>query len=342
MLRLCWLSLLVVLIGVASCRHHPEASQGLDQENGPSELQQISSRISADSLNASLFNQRAQIYLEKDMINQALADINRALALEPSSPEAFITLSRIYLAMGSPDKAKEALNKATDLAPESADPWFYLGYLHLVLRDYELAREFLNKALLLQPDYPKAYFHLGLSFLETGDTTEAIRNFQWATQQDQRFTEAYIELGTLLYVSNPSLAAGYLENAIALDSSDLYVMVNLGLLYQQMPDTLKAQKMYQRILDRDSSFFLASYNLGYICLMYKDDLPGAIGHFDHTIRMNPTYVDAWYNRGLCYELLGQPENARANYQEAIRLMPDYPRAIEGLNRLDERIPASGR
>jgi tetratricopeptide (TPR) repeat protein len=178
---------------------------------------------------------------------------------------------------------------------------------------------------------------LGISYLETGDTAEAIRNFQRAAQQDQGFTAAFIELGSLLQQNDPGLAASYLENAIAADSSNLQVMYNLGLLYQQLLDTAKAEAIYKSILASDSSFFLASYNLGYLYLMYGDDLQQAITFFDHTLRMNPGYVDALYNRGLCFEILGNYGKARLDYTEALRRMPDYSRAIEGMNRLDEHL-----
>jgi tetratricopeptide (TPR) repeat protein len=42
---------------------------------------------------------------------------------------------------------------------------------------------------------------------------------------------------------------------------------------------------------------------------------------NEAIRLNPTDVDAYHNRGLSYALLGQYEKAIEDYNEAIRLDP---------------------
>ncbi|HNS17968.1 MAG TPA: tetratricopeptide repeat protein [Bacteroidales bacterium] len=287
------------------------------------------------SLTAGSLNDSARLLLAEDRINEALSTISQALTLDPDNPGLFVTLSDIYLGMNNPVKAKDALNKATDLDPLHPVACFKMGYLHLVLQDHGLAREYFKKAAALRPVYPEACFHLGLSYLETGDTSLAIESFQKAVQQDQYYRDAYVMLGSLLAPKSTEIAAGYYQNAIRIDSTNTQVLYNLGMLMQESGNDQRAEEMYHRILALDSSYFLASYNLGYICLVRREDYRMAIHFFDLTLRMNPSYVDALYNRGLCHEILNEKVKARLDYQEALRLSPNYPRAVEGLNRLDE-------
>ncbi len=52
----------------------------------------------------------------------------------------------------------------------------------------------------------------------------------------------------------------------------------------------------------------------------------AIADFTQTIHLNPQYAEAYYNRGLDYSNLGQYEQAIADYTQAIRFNPQYAEA----------------
>ncbi|GAG17678.1 unnamed protein product, partial [marine sediment metagenome] len=41
------------------------------------------------------------------------------------------------------------------------------------------------------------------------------------------------------------------------------------------------------------------------------------------IELNPIDADAWYNKGVVLEQLGQPDDAKAAYAEAAKLDPQY-------------------
>ena len=49
----------------------------------------------------------------------------------------------------------------------------------------------------------------------------------------------------------------------------------------------------------------------------------AIEDYDEAIRLEPDYATTYHNRGLAKDALGQYEAAIADYDEAIRLNPDY-------------------
>ncbi len=52
----------------------------------------------------------------------------------------------------------------------------------------------------------------------------------------------------------------------------------------------------------------------------------AIQDFDEAIRLNPEFATAYYNRGLAYADLGQYERAIQDWDEAIRFNPEYAAA----------------
>ena len=52
--------------------------------------------------------------------------------------------------------------------------------------------------------------------------------------------------------------------------------------------------------------------------------------------MDYAFVDAYYNRGLSFEMKGDKTNAILDYQTCLKLSNNYELAIEGMNRLDKK------
>jgi tetratricopeptide (TPR) repeat protein len=67
----------------------------------------------------------------------------------------------------------------------------------------------------------------------------------------------------------------------------------------------------------------------------EDKYEEAVVFFTKAIEINPNYVEAVYNRGSSFEMLKQYDNARQDYMYALKLVNNYPLAIDGLNRLDK-------
>jgi tetratricopeptide (TPR) repeat protein len=63
---------------------------------------------------------------------------------------------------------------------------------------------------------------------------------------------------------------------------------------------------------------LAYYNRG-IGLSEKGKSEDAINDFNEAIRLNPNYGRAYYNRAMAYQKLGQGDKAKADFAEARRL-----------------------
>lgn len=71
--------------------------------------------------NAIIHEQKAQVLLEVGDAWRALTAATRATELEPSWPEAWVTLARAQLNFGEPDKAIESFDKALAIKPDYAE-----------------------------------------------------------------------------------------------------------------------------------------------------------------------------------------------------------------------------
>jgi tetratricopeptide (TPR) repeat protein len=63
------------------------------------------------------------------------------------------------------------------------------------------------------------------------------------------------------------------------------------------------------------------FNMG-VSFLNAGDVPTAIDYFTKTIRVDPSYVDAYYRRALGYLGQGQNEEAKADFNKVIELQPD--------------------
>lgn len=305
-------------------------------DTSQNDLQKINQCIASDLENPDLYNVRARYYLVDRKIDLALRDINTAISLNEREPAYYLTLSDIQLLSGQTKNCLDAINKALSLEPENQQALLKLGKLCLIIQDYPGVFRTVNQLISLDPVNPQAYFIRGIALLEKGDTNSAIGAMLKATDQDQQYFEAYFQLGELYSIKKDPLAASFLRNAVRLAPENIEAKYLLAMFYQENEQYDEAIQTYNQISLLDSLYAKAPYNTGYIYLVYLNDYQQAIHFFSRAVRANPDYADAYYNRGLAYEMNNEPEQAYRDYHQTLEIRVNHPQAIEGLNRLDAK------
>jgi tetratricopeptide (TPR) repeat protein len=300
-------------------------------------LTELKMRAEAEPENAMVYNDLALYYLGQENFSEALHNINRSLELEPTNTAHFVTLSDIYLMMGDAQRAQATLHKALDMEPGNASIHAHLGRLQVFMEDYPRAFENLRKALEIDNAHSHAYFWRGVAWLENEDTAKAITDWQLAVANDPESFDGYFQLGLLMAERQNSYAYDYLDHALRLAPQDADVLYDIGIAFQEIDRSNRAIETYERILDIDTCYYQAWFNIGYLHLVERAEYETAIEYFSKALACNPGYVDAVYNRGLAYEVLENPNSARRDYRQALTLQVNYQKAIEGLNRLDEAV-----
>jgi len=298
-------------------------------------LQELSRVLDRDNRNANLFHQRAKLFYTKREFDNALKDINKAISLDDKNPDYYLTLSDIQLLMGQTDNCLASLTRASALDPQNQEARLKLAKLYLILQNYSATYRVINELLATDEYNPRAYFLRAIASLETGDTARAVGDLMKSADQDQQYFDAYIQLGELFTLRHDPLAEGYLSNALRVRPDNREALYLLGYYYQSTAQFERALQTYQRICETSPDFRNAPFNRGYIYLVYLADFPKAIEAFTAAIRVDSGYTDAFFNRGYAYELNGQPDLAYDDYKMTLKLDVNNPRAIEGLNRLDQ-------
>jgi len=328
--------LLFCFLALSACRSGGERKgQKQDSDTTRMRLEMLNQQIEDDEGNPELYDRRAKSLLADRQFDKALKDVNKAISLDAKKADYYITLSDIYLLMGQPQNSREALIKAIGINPKDKGALLKLAKLYLIVKDYPNCYATVTQLLEIDNANASAYYTRAIGLLEQGDTIRAVDDLRQAVDKNQEFYEAYIQLGELYSIKRDPLAALYLQNALNIRPQSKEALYMLGLFYQENGQFEKAIATYHNLAKADTAFREVPYNIGYIHLVYLKDFHLAITYFTESLKKDPGYYQAYYNRGYAYELSGDYKKALEDYQRSLKIKVNYDKAIEGLNRLDK-------
>ena len=124
-------------------------------------------------------------------------------------------------------------------------------------------------------------------------------------------------LGIILFEAKKDpVALKYFENAYRADSSSLEPLYGEAMYWQNQENFTEAKKVFTRIISIDRTYPTSYYNMGWM-LMQEDSTEKAIRQFGIAIQVKPDYFQAYYNRGLCHEILGDIPKAIEDYKQSL-------------------------
>lgn len=280
-----------------------------------------------------LYYDRAKIYLELNRVNEAIADLSRAVAINDKEFKYHMLLGDAYFANGDVEHSYKSLQHALELEPESQEAYLKLGEIAYYSRDYDRAMDNLGKVTAKDPQNRTALFMKGFIYKETGDTTNAIILLRKVCDLHPDYGPAFEELGMLYADHHDPLAVEYLNTAIRIDPNNTNALYGLAMYYQDLNKPEQAEEIYKQILDINANHKEAWHNRGYLQMFTYGDYPEAIEHLTRAIQCDSNFIEAWTNRGCAYELLGDKQHAREDFMAALQIDHTFQPAIDGLNRI---------
>lgn len=186
---------------------------------------------------------RAVVHVVRNERSLALEAAEKGVALS-DTPATRIALSYAQQADFRIEAARDTLLAAVERSPDDALAWARLSELQLMLGDKERARRSAGKAAALAPDLARAQLVLGFASLSEYRGDAAGAAFRRAIELDPSDPMARLGLG-LAHISRGELQAGRaeLELAVALDPNQALLRAYLGKAYfEERRDTLDDQQ----------------------------------------------------------------------------------------------------
>ena len=207
------------------------------------------------------------------------------LTRQPDHAGALHLFGVLHYENGYFARAVELIGRAVALERENAVYHANLAEAHRALGQYELAIDCCRTALRLRPDYPEAANNLGLALHGLGKFTEAVAQFCAALEMRPDFALAQNNLGTSL---------------------------------RELDRFGEALQAYRQAVGLDPELALARSNLGQL-LVDQGEAEEGLTNCAEAVALGPNVPAAHNNLGNAYRALERFSEARAAYDEALRL-----------------------
>jgi len=205
------------------------------------------------------------LYADKRDYAKALAEGERAIALDPSGAETHVYYGSILTSAGRPQEAIPMFQKAIRLNP-SGPAWYYTSFgqaLRMTGR-FEEAVSAYEKAIPLAPNSIWAHFGLALTYLYAGKAAEAIPFCQKAIELSSSGPFYFYNVfGTVLRITGRfEEAVSTYKKALQLAPDDIFARAGLATTYIMMGREKEARAEGAEILRIDPNFTIERFLKG--------------------------------------------------------------------------------
>ncbi|MBQ8703906.1 MAG: tetratricopeptide repeat protein [Bacteroidales bacterium] len=294
--------LLIALLALtlAGCK---QSSSDFDTLSDSEKLEVLDLRLERHPKDAEALAERSMVLFNLGRSKEALADINKAVTLEPGNADYRMQQADLYFADGDVENSYKALSEAEKLDPKSNEVQLKMGEVTFYSRDYDRSLRCLTNVTERDPDNRTALFMKSFIYVEKGDTASAVTLLRRVCDLYPDYAGAFEELGILYYSRHDPLAVEYLNTALRLEPNNTNVLYALAMYSQEEGNMEQAESLYRQLLTLNPASADAWHNLGYIELTHYNDYPRAAACFDSALLADPTHAAARANRQLAEEAM---------------------------------------
>jgi tetratricopeptide (TPR) repeat protein len=334
-------------------------SDDADSERIETEIDEVLS-AAPDSRIEKLLD-RADMLLEEDEFEEALATCEEVLAISPGNEEAVAGKCKALSGIGRSDDAIALLDKWLPKTPESLiileakgdvlagigkfysaveaydaalaqdheDKilWNKKGEVLLGLKKFEESLSAFNEAVELDERYADAWLGIGDSFFGLGKFDEAYKCFDKALELDEDLSEAWYKKGTVLEAKGRWGGALQLyERAIALDPEYFEPRLRVAEALSERQKYNEALKAYDEVLSRKPTEPKA--------MAGKASTYRAMGRWGAALQLlenltkeHDDFAPGWILRGQILKDQRQSDKAMTDFDRALAIEPENSEAL---------------
>ncbi|MDE0484604.1 MAG: crossover junction endodeoxyribonuclease RuvC [Candidatus Poribacteria bacterium] len=259
------------------------------------------------------------------------------------------------LTMRQYDQAIAEFQRAVEIDPKFKDAHLGLGKTYLKLGDIETAEKEAKEALEVDDTCERANKLLEKikeKYKEQGDEhqnrkayTEAVKSYQQAIRIDKKYKDAYNNLGMVYRkMEEYSNAISAYQQAINIDESCHVAHTDLSIVYYEMGEYAKAVSPLKRAIEIKSDYQKAYYNLARTYFK-MENLPDASEtvleatrldvNDQDTLNLLKKIQDVYLEQGHDYLRISNLDAAELSAKKALKLNSSYQPAIDFLENIKQ-------
>jgi tetratricopeptide (TPR) repeat protein len=257
----------------------------------------------------------------------------QALSHDANSTDALEGLAKIYLSQQQPDKAIARVNAQIARSPTNGAFYYLLGTVEFNKGDLPVAETALEKSAQLNKNDVDAYVKLGQVQAAMGKLDKALSTWSEGARENPKEAALYTASGTVYARQNDlEKAKSSYETALELKPDDPEAANDLAYVLVETDGSLdRALELAQSARRGMPDSPEVADTLG-LALYRKGAYGSAIGMFQEAINLaakskraeSPAYH---YHLGLAYEKAEKPALARQHFDHVLKLDPHYTDAF---------------
>jgi adenylate cyclase len=284
------------------------------------------------------------VYAQKRQYDQALAEGERAIALDPNNADSYQFQAEVLNFAGRPEEGLRMAEQSMRLNPRYP-PWylFRLGWAYNLTGRYAEAIATLREFLSRSPSHPPGHLILAGGYVQQWATqltldpqtlAQALAAAQRGLALNDTYFVGHIFLGSVyLWQKQYEPAIAEMERVIALESNDAWGYAALAEILSRVGRAEEAIGMVEQALRRKpavADWHLSSVGVAYYLAGRPEE---AIAPLKQYLSRYPDILDAHLTLAAVHIELGQEAEARAEAAEVLRINPQFSLAVH-----KERVP----
>jgi Flp pilus assembly protein TadD len=274
----------------------------------------------------------AQRNIDSNNFEAALAPLQKFIAEKPDVAFAHFQLGYAYTALKRSDEARAEYERAIALDPKMPEAYLNLGILLMDKQQYAAAVVPLRKAVELLPAQSRPRSLLAVAQDRSGDQEGAARSFEGVLHLEPNDLTANHYLGDLdLRRGKPAEAETRFRHALEIRPAAPEILQGLAqsLEAQNKPEVADVYRKYLVVMPTDSAARARLIRV----LMHAQEYDAALAELDRADAGKPQSLDSLRMRADIQIAQKKWADAVATLQQAVALAPRDPQLVGGLGRL---------
>lgn len=285
---------------------------------------QLQKAMKQEPNNSELWSLLGHCLCRQHKTKESLKAFQRAVEIDPNSPNDLYNIGDAYLGLGQPDKAINPLLQAIRLKDDYRLAHYDLSLAYFSLKKYREAEMSARAALYDDPEMEfqgsnlgmGATENLGLALLNQGKLEEAEACF---LRNIKPFAQTSFNLGlTLFRMHRYAEAFDHFRRAVELEPEDAEYHNLLGQTYDELGQPEEAEKSLMRSIELDANDAMGHYDLGVILAKRKGREKEALTAFQQALKLDPEMLWAYYGLACLHAVAGEEKPALELLEKAFR------------------------
>ncbi len=255
---------------------------------------------------------------------KALKTYGELLELRPHNPDYHFRAALLCLQTNRNDDAVKHFEELVKLGQATPEVWRPLGSIYLEQKKYKEARETFEAWIKDAPDDEPAYLAVAQVFRAKDDIAGLEGWYRKTLDENPDFHAVRFELQEFYMAQgNDEAAIQLYQDALEIDAQDMFSVSQLGGLYLQTNDTLKAREMFERLLEMRPDDWRSHFNMGRLNFL-SQRWPETVEFLKKATEHDDKIPGVWLLLGQAYAQIDSLEQAESALHRAHKLAPETP------------------